>query len=167
MVFETLLAREVAVLTAVTVTVPVTLLDCVRLEVELLLPPPQPVIATAESKATAPSGRRAFLLAANSDVVAASARALNRNSKPLPLEKPECLSQSALEDAVEFEMVRVALPEPVTVPGMAQVVFDRVDGTEQVKETVPENPPTGLTVTVELPDEESATVSVEGLTVRV
>ena len=57
----------------------------------------------------------------------------------------------------------MALPEPVTVPGMLQVVLERVAGTEQLKETVPVNPPTAATVTEAVPEEESATVSVVGL----
>ena len=165
MVLVMLFASEVALLTAVTVTVPVTLALCELVTEELLLPPPHPVMTAIENKASAPSGRRACFLTAKRTLVSASPKTPKRKTRLLPPGKFRF--QNEAEAAVAFEMVKVALPVPVTVPGMAQVVFERVDGTEQVNETVPEKPPTGVTVTVEVPEEELVTVSVDGLTLSV
>lgn len=160
MVFVSAPESVVAVLTAVTVTVPVTLAVSELEEVELLLPPPQPVMTTAEHTSNAPSGRRPCFLTAKKAALKPSVRALSKKRRPPPFGEPG--GQNAVE-VVEFAIVRVALPDPVTVPGMAQVIFVNVEGTEQENETVPENPPTALTFTVDVPDEESWTVREDGL----
>jgi hypothetical protein len=163
MVFVILLASEVAVLTAVIVTVPVTLAGVVTLEVVLLLPPPHPVINIAESNAVPANGPRPRFFAAASPVASISARALSGNSKLPPGGTLRHGFDPSLEVVFAFAIVTVVLPDPVTDPGIVHVVLVSVDGTEQVNETVPVNPPTAATVTVAVPEDESATVSVDGL----
>ena len=59
------------------------------------------------------------------------------------------------------ETVRVEVPEPTTLEGETEDVTST--GAEIVKETVPANPFSPVTVTVEVPEEPAMTVSVEGL----
>jgi hypothetical protein len=58
-------------------------------------------------------------------------------------------------------MVRVAVPEPVTVVGSMDVLIPA--GLLVVKETVPENPLSDVTVMVEVPEDPAARVRLPGL----
>ena len=135
---------------AVIVTVPVTVeietgVGVFEVEPE---PPPEEVLPPPPHDRRTPKARvaadvlRAFL-ERRSAVDSASPDTMNSSVRLVG----RCQCSGAARPDVAFAMVSVADPLPVTVPGIAHVVFVNTAESEHVKETAPLKPPTAEIVT--------------------